>query len=138
GQNGQRELRQGGSDDGRSDSFRRTMRSALLISVVALWVLIGAAKSRGTEVPPPAAQVEFFETKIRPVLVTECYRCHSAGAEKLKGKLRLDSREGMLKGGESATPAIVPGKLDDSTLIRAIRQEDEGLSMPPKKKLAPN
>src|SRR5436305_15073224 len=107
------------------------------------WVLLCAATplvSAGATSPtPPAspAQLEFFESKIRPVLATECYRCHSAGAEKLKGKLRLDSREGMLKGGESSTPAIVPGKLDDSNLIHAIRQEDEGLSMPPKKKLAP-
>lgn len=80
--------------------------------------------------------IEFFETKIRPVLVEQCYKCHSNSSEKLKAELYLDSREGILKGGESDLPAVVPGKLDDSTLIRAIRHEDEGLAMPPKKKLA--
>src|SRR5690349_18813848 len=50
--------------------------------------------------------VEFFEKKIRPVLVECCYKCHSAQAGKLKGGLRLDSREGMLKGGDTS-PAII-------------------------------
>jgi hypothetical protein len=88
--------------------------------------------------PPSPAGIEFFESKIRPVLVEQCYRCHSAQAPKLKAKLRLDTAEGILKGGESDLPAIVPKNLDDSTLIRAIRWEDEGLQMPPKKKLPEN
>src|SRR2546423_1189651 len=112
------------------------MRDRVLVPT-ALGVFLLAVSVRAAD-PPSATQLEFFESKIRPVLATECYRCHSAGAEKLKGKLRLDSREGMLKGGESSTPAVVPGKLDESNLIHAIRQEDEGLSMPPKKKLAAN
>jgi Planctomycete cytochrome C len=89
---------------------------------------------------PTSDQIEFFETKIRPVLASECYQCHSTAAPKLKGKLRLDSREGILKGGESDLPAVVPGKIDDGQLLKAIRQEEEGLSMPPapKRKLAPN
>ena len=87
---------------------------------------------------PTSDQIEFFETKIRPVLASECYQCHSTAAPKLKGKLRLDSREGILKGGESDLPAVVPGKIDDGQLLKAIRQEDEGLSMPPKKKLPGN
>ena len=120
------------------NTSRRTMRFLALIPFATL--LVCAAQSRGTEVPPPAAQIEFFESKIRPVLANECYKCHSAGAEKPKAKLHLDTREGILKGGESDLPAVVPGKLDDGTLLRAIRQEDEGLSMPPapKKKLPPN
>src|SRR5215212_5621996 len=115
------------------------MRFLALIPVAS--VLFVVAPSGGTEVPPAtSAQIEFFESKIRPVLVNECYKCHSAGAEKLKAKLRLDTREGIFKGGESDLPAIVPGKVDDGTLLRAIRQEDEGLSMPPapKKKLPAN
>jgi hypothetical protein len=128
------------------------MRNRLSISAAVI-LLVLAPNVRAAETPPtvtappatppaavvppapPAAQIEFFETKIRPVLVAECYKCHSAGSEKLKAKLLLDSREGMLKGGESDLPAVTPGKLDDSSLIRAIRQEEEGLSMPPKKKL---
>ncbi len=76
---------------------------------------------------------EFFEKKIRPVLVERCYPCHSTGAEKLKGDLYLDSKEGMLKGGGSGKPAVVPGKAESSLLIEAIRYTNEELQMPPKK-----
>src|SRR5256885_1668586 len=82
---------------------------------------------------------EFFEKKIRPVLVEHCYKCHSASSEKLKGELLLDTKEGMLKGGESGKPAVVPGEADKSLLIVAIRytDKDEGdhdaLLMPPPK-----
>src|SRR5437773_367202 len=68
---------------------------------------------------PPAgatgdgAGIAFFEKRIRPLLVQHCYSCHSAQAPKLKGGLRLDSREGLLKGGASG-PAIIPGKPADS------------------------
>ncbi|HXG10340.1 MAG TPA: DUF1553 domain-containing protein [Gemmataceae bacterium] len=80
--------------------------------------------------------VDFFEKKIRPVLVEHCYQCHSAEAEakkKLRGGLRVDSREGLLKGGDSG-PAIVPGKPEESLLIQALRYAD-GLQMPPRGKL---
>src|SRR6266568_253460 len=76
---------------------------------------------------------DFFEKKIRPVLVERCYKCHSASAEKVKGGLLLDSREGMLKGGESGKPAIVTGDAEKSRLIAAIRYTNDDLQMPPKK-----
>ena len=76
---------------------------------------------------------DFFEKKIRPVLVEHCYQCHSASAEKIKGELLLDSREGMLKGGESGKPAVVAGNVDKSRLIEAIRYTNGDLQMPPKK-----
>src|SRR2546429_4749661 len=76
---------------------------------------------------------EFFERNIRPVLVEHCYKCHSASAEKLKSDLWLDTREGMLKGGESGKPAIVPGDAERSRLIEAIRYANDDLQMPPKK-----
>ena len=79
-------------------------------------------------------QEQFFEAKIRPVLVTHCGKCHASTAEKLRGGLRLDSREGLRLGGDSG-PAIVPGQPDESLLIRAIRYRDEDLRMPPKAKL---
>ncbi len=72
-----------------------------------------------------------FEAKIRPVLIERCIECH--GAEKQKGGLRLDSREGWEKGGESGT-AIVPGDVEKSVLIHAIRYTDADLKMPPGKK----
>src|SRR4030095_10340117 len=80
------------------------------------------------------AGLDFFESKVRPALVEHCYKCHSAGAEKLKGGLLLDSREGVLKGGDSG-PAVVPGKPDESLLVKAVRRLDKDLAMPPKKEL---
>src|SRR5436190_1737703 len=80
------------------------------------------------------AGVEYFEKKIRPVLTERCYKCHSAQAEKLKGGFRLDTREDLLKGGESG-PAIVPGALEKSRLVRVIRYYDEHVQSPPKEKL---
>ncbi len=80
-------------------------------------------------------QVKFFESKVRPVLVQHCYSCHSAKAEKLKGGLLLDSREGVLKGGDSG-PAIVAGQPEKSRLVQAVRQVDKDLAMPPKSKLS--
>jgi hypothetical protein len=76
--------------------------------------------------------LEFFETKIRPVLVRECYECHSADSKSLKGSLRLDTRTGTIEGGDSG-PSVVPGSPEESTLLSAIRYED--FRMPPKRKL---
>ncbi len=78
--------------------------------------------------------IEFFEKKIRPVLVENCYPCHSVQAKRDKGKLLLDSREGLRKGGESG-PALLPGKPNESRLIKAVRYTQEDLRMPPKGKL---
>jgi len=75
---------------------------------------------------------EFFERRIRPVLIKECYSCHSAAAAEIKGGLRVDSRAAIRAGGET-DPAVVPGKVADSLLIEALRHES--FEMPPKKKL---
>ena len=85
------------------------------------------------EASPDSAQIEFFESKIRPIFAENCYQCHSAKAEKLKGDLRLDTPEGLLKGGKSG-PVIVPGEPDASRLIKAVRYTDPDLQMPPKNK----
>jgi hypothetical protein len=82
---------------------------------------------------PNSAGVEFFEKRIRPVLIERCYKCHSAESPKLKADLRLDTREGLLWGGESGKPAIVPGHPEASRLIAAIRYADPDLQMPPLK-----
>ena len=74
----------------------------------------------------------FFEAKIRPVLVEQCYRCHSPA--KKRGGLLLDSRDGVHKGGDSG-PALQAGAPNDSLLIKAIRYGDPDLKMPPKGKL---
>ena len=83
---------------------------------------------------PTAEQLNFFEEKIRPVLADHCYKCHSARSKKLKAELYLDSREGLLKGGETG-PVVVPGKPEASLLIRAVVYLDNELEMPPNKKL---
>ncbi|MBI3879454.1 MAG: PSD1 domain-containing protein [Verrucomicrobia bacterium] len=79
------------------------------------------------------AQADFFESKIRPILVNECYKCHSATAEKVKGGLLMDTRDALLKGGDTG-PALVPGKPDQSLLIKAVTYKDPDLQMPPKNK----
>jgi cytochrome c553 len=77
---------------------------------------------------------EFFEKKIRPVLVEHCYKCHSPEAKKPKGGLSLDTREGVRRGGDTG-PAVVPGKPGESLLMKAVRYTDTELKMPPKGKL---
>jgi len=100
-----------------------------------------AASPRPTPARPGIAeqritpeQLKFFETKIRPVLATTCSKCHASSAEKVKGGLLVDSREGLRKGGDTG-PAVVPGKPDESLLITAIRYQDDSLQMPPKTRL---
>ena len=86
---------------------------------------------------PPADEVAddtLFESKIRPVLVSKCYSCHSAKLPAPKGELLLDTRIGLLKGGATGT-AIVPGKPAESRLLQALRYADTDLQMPPSGKL---
>ena len=65
------------------------------------------------------------------MLVDECYKCHSVASGKSKGGLLLDTKEGLLKGGENG-PAIVPGEPEKSRLIEAVRYTNPDLQMPPK------
>ena len=81
-----------------------------------------------------AESARFFEAKVRPILVDTCVKCH--GPTKQKGGLRLDSRAAVLEGGDSG-PAVVPGKPEESPLVSAVKQEDDGPKMPPSKKLDP-
>jgi hypothetical protein len=102
---------------------------------------LAATLARGADpavVPIPVApqalsadDTAFFEARIRPVLSERCYKCHSRLADKIKGGLMLDTREGMIHGGDTG-PAIVPGKPEDSLLLDAIGYKDADLQMPPK------
>src|SRR5690606_24672075 len=85
---------------------------------------------------PDSEALEFFESRIRPLLVDECYSCHSAEAGRLRGDLLLDSKAGWEKGGASGKPALVPGDPDASLLIQAVRRTHEDLAMPPEKPLS--
>src|SRR5881628_305205 len=91
----------------------------------------GVAQMREEQPTFTREGIEFFETRIRPVLTEKCYKCHSAGAEKIKGGLLLDSRSGWIKGGETG-PVILPGDPEKSRLIHAVRYTDSSLQMPPK------
>ena len=79
-----------------------------------------------------AEDFSFFESKVRPLLVERCIECH--GEKKQKGDLRLDSKSGWQKGGESGA-ALVPGKPEESLIIKAVSYLDKDLQMPPKKQL---
>ena len=114
---------------------KRPRATAIPLTLFAL-----AATSTATAADMPAnhpplplssADLQFFESKIRPVLADKCYSCHSKQADKVRGGFLLDSREALLHGGNSGA-AIVPGDPDESLLIQAIRYQDEDLQMPPK------
>ena len=100
-----------------------------VLRYLGIWVFgyLGASAS------PTVEQSEFFEAKIRPIFTDHCYSCHSDKAEKVKGGLRLDTPEGLLKGGNDGA-VIVPGDPDSSLLIKAVRYQDPELQMPPKDK----
>ena len=126
---------------------------AVALMLVAAWTALeqkstmaadpasGSAKSTADKADKPAADfthptpagIEFFEKKIRPVLTQHCYKCHSAAASSVKGGLKLDTRDGLHKGGESGA-AVVPGDSQSSLLMEALRFE--GLEMPPTGKLS--
>ena len=111
--------------------------------VAMSWLLVGvlaaitmerssAADDQPLAVIGDTARNEFFEQKIRPLLVRHCYECHSGASNEVKGSLRLDYRDAVLKGGDSG-PILMAGSPNDSLLLSAIRHE--GLEMPPGKKL---
>ncbi len=96
-----------------------------VVHVALVWPAL-AAESAG---------IEFFEKRIRPVLVEHCYDCHGPDADEPGGGLRLDSRAGWMKGGQSG-PAIVAGKPEESLLIRAVRRAEKDSAMPPETPLS--
>ncbi len=99
------------------------------------WLLILAASLFcSNDALSQDTSADFFEARVRPVLIKHCLQCH--GADKQEGSLRLDSREGWMKGGDRGA-AIVIGEPDESLLIKAIRHSDPDLEMPPSKKLTP-
>ncbi|MDE0822266.1 MAG: hypothetical protein OSA95_14165, partial [Opitutales bacterium] len=84
---------------------------------------------------PTPEQVSFFESKVRPLLSDNCFRCHGGDPrKKTKAGLNLTTLKGMLQGGESGQ-ALIPGQLDKSLIIEAIRYLNEDMAMPPKQRL---
>ncbi len=99
--------------------------ASALLSCLTVGVLAAA---------PTGAQLDFFEKRIRPILVERCYECHSA-EKKQKGGLSLDTRDAVLKGGDTG-PALTAGDPEKSLFIEAVRYKNHDLQMPPKKQLA--
>ena len=108
----------------------RVVPAGVLLAL-AVSLTHGAGVARAADVPT-SAEVRFFETHVRPLLVSKCLSCH--GKKKQWGGLRLDSRQGLLKGGESGA-AIVVGKPDASRLIQAVKDADPKTRMPRNGKL---
>ncbi|MFN0017005.1 MAG: PSD1 and planctomycete cytochrome C domain-containing protein [Pirellulaceae bacterium] len=100
------------------------------MGITALLLMIVLAAEPANQ--PTAEELRFFENSVRPVLAEHCDKCH--GAKKQWANLQLDSREGLLKGGDSG-PAIVPGNSKESLLIQAVKEPDEKLRMPKEGKL---
>jgi len=100
----------------------------------ALTALLPAVALLPTLAATPEEGVAFFENRVRPLLAEHCFECH--GAKKAKGNLRLDSRDGWAKGGDSG-PALLPGKPDDSLLIKGVRHWAKDFKMPPDTRLSP-
>jgi len=107
----------------------------VLLPRLSLLLALGCAHfafAAETAPEPTKAGLEFFEKNVRPILAEHCYKCHSIAEKTSKGGLILDSRDGMLKGGDEG-PAVVPGNPAKSLLLRAITYTDNELQMPPKK-----
>jgi hypothetical protein len=111
-----------------ASSLRLVVSGPVLLLVLLPTLVSGQNSSR-----EEAARVEFFEKKVRPVLVNNCYNCHSANTKALGG-LRVDDRNGMLEGGNRGS-AVQVGHPEKSLLIQAVRQIDDAPKMPPKKTL---
>src|SRR3954463_8506373 len=100
----------------------------LRLAIVTAAILVARCAAISAELTdgPTPEQIQFFESKIRPILAENCHRCH--GEKKQSGKLRLDSAAAVLAGGETG-PALVPGEPEKSHLIEAINYGS--LEMPP-------
>lgn len=119
-------------------AFRQKNES--LVCLIALFSLLpfSAMALNGQEEPIgetkiPSEQLDFFESKVRPVLVKNCYGCHSAKTGKARGGLMLDTKDGIRAGGDSGE-GILPGDIDEGTILSAINYED--WEMPPGRPLA--
>ncbi|XZE17678.1 PSD1 and planctomycete cytochrome C domain-containing protein [Pirellulaceae bacterium SH449] len=120
----------------------RVERSRIGLSVVLLAFMVSAVGAKDFSPTAPekpgqidetqSADIDFFENKIRPILIEHCYSCHAADAKIIRGGLLVDSRDGLLEGGDSG-PALIPGNVDESLLLSALKHES--FAMPPDRKL---
>ena len=103
-----------------------TIRGVFAMGIV---VLAGAGTTRGADDAD-----ELFKKSVRPLLARKCFECHSAKADELKGNLKLETLEDILKGGATG-PAVIAGDVENSFLLRAIRYQEDDFQMPPSGRL---
>lgn len=108
----------------------RTAIGAFLPAAIALCGAVAAAAELNE-----AEKLDYFEKNIRPVLASQCYACHSQKSNVAQGNLYVDSKEGLARGGKSGVPAVVPGRPEESLLLKAMRGDHKDLRMPPGKAL---
>ena len=111
----------------RLDESNQRVKSFSLL--LPLFLLLAACPARGADT------AALFEQKVKPLLAHHCYDCHSLKADELKGKLKLDSLEDILKGGANG-PAVIAGDVENSFLLRAIRYQEADYQMPPRGRLS--
>ncbi len=107
---------------------------AAMLTIAVCW-LGATAVTTAADAPANPEGLKLFEAKIRPILADNCVGCH--GPDKQKGKLRLDTREGLIKGGmdeDKVVKVIEPGDPDKSMIIEAVNYKNEDIQMPPPKK----
>ena len=97
---------------------------------IAVLLALGPALSSGAE-----DAEKLFKESVRPLFARKCFDCHSAMAEELKGNLKLESVEEILKGGDQG-PAVIAGDVKNSLLLRAIRYQEDDYQMPPSGRLS--
>ncbi|MEZ6110006.1 MAG: c-type cytochrome domain-containing protein [Pirellulaceae bacterium] len=114
---------------------RRLARLLLAVAVAMTLPVFGRAADPASEpnASNDAQGIQFFETKVRPLLVKHCYECHGEDAQ--ESDLRLDTHDGIIRGGRSGM-AVVAGKPTQSLLLTAVGYQDANLRMPPETKLA--
>lgn len=111
--------------------FVNRLAASFLLFAAMIVSVSGASGDETTEFSDE--DLTFFEKRVRPILVERCFECHSGESQKTKGGLRLDRRDEILRGGDSG-PAVLPGKSDDSLLIRVLRHDGD-IQMPPNGKI---
>ena len=107
---------------------RRATQASLVLRAGCLFLVAVFRPDIAVAAEPTPEQIDFFEKKVRPILVSHCYTCHSADTQP-HGELRVDDRNGLLTGGESG-PAVVAGHPEKSLLLQRIRSTDLKRRMP--------
>jgi len=110
------------------------MKCVVHLVSFAIFVFLATAMRTHANEGADVKAIAYFETHVRPLLASRCYSCHSARSGNREGGLVLDSRGGWVEGGDNGT-AVLPGDVDASLLIRAVRYSDPDLQMPPDKAL---